>query len=211
MDENQALERLQAILARPEFQGDQSRPWWEQLLGPLLGLVLYFVARFVQTMADASSGREGVFGVAVLIVCVVLIASVLVYLVRAVRLSVRRDSRVRASSLAERRERSERLWQTAQQLAAAGQFTEAVRIVYLSALYALDERALLHVESSQTNREHARRLERVHPEVANTFGDVVETYDRLRYGRYPISDQTFAHLNGLVARARAASLAGAVA
>src|SRR5712691_1238221 len=211
MDENQALERLHAILARPEFQVEQSRPWWEQLFGPLIGLVLYFVARLIQTVADATSGREGVFGVAVLIVVGVLGAFVLVYLVRAVRLSVKRDSRVRAASLAERRERSERLWQTAQQLAAAGQFAEAVRVVYLSALYALDERALLHVESSQTNREHARRLEREHPEVADTFGDVVETYDRLRYGRYPVSGQTFAHLNGLVARARAASLGGAVA
>jgi hypothetical protein len=211
MDEHQALERLQAILARPEFQVDQSRPWWEQLLGPLLGVVFYFVARFVQTVADATSGREGVFGFAVLSVCAVLIVCVLVYLVRAIRLSVRRDSRVRAASLAERRERSERLWQTAQQLAASGKFAEAVRVVYLSALYALDERALLHVESSQTNREHARRLERVHPEVAYAFGDVVETYDRLRYGRYPVSDQTFAHLNDLVARARAASLGGAAA
>jgi hypothetical protein len=210
MDENQALERLHAILARPEFQVEQSRPWWEQLFGPLFGLVLYFVARLVHTVADATSGREGVFGVGVLIVVVLLVAFALVYLVRAVRLSVKRDSRVRAASLAERRERSERLWQTAQQLAAAGQFAEAARVVYLSALYALDERALLHVESSQTNREHARRLEREHPEVADTFGDVVETYDRLRYGQYPVSDQTFAHLNGLVARARAASLGGAV-
>src|SRR5205823_1268508 len=124
----------------------------------------------------------------VLIVSVVLVAFVLVYLVRAVRLSVRRDSRVRAASLAERRERSERLWQTAQQLAAAGQFAEAVRVVYLSALYALDERALLHVESSQTNREHARRLSQLHPDVGQTFSDVVQQYDRLRYGALPVTE-----------------------
>jgi hypothetical protein len=211
MDENQALERLQAILVRPEYQLDQSRPWWQQLLGPLFEVVVYLLARFIQTVFDASSGREGWFGIAVLVVCVMLIGAALVYLVRAIRLSVRRDSGVRAASLAERRERSERLWQTAQQLAAAGQFAEAVRVVYLSALYALDERALLHVESSLTNREHARRLKSVHPEVADTFGDVVETYDRLRYGRYPVSDQTFAHLSGLVARARAALLGGVAA
>src|SRR3982074_452625 len=124
MDETQALERLHASLARPEFQVDQSRPWWEQLFGPLIGLVLYFVARLIQTVADATSGRDGLFGVGGLIVVVVPGAFVLVvcgafglvYLVRAVRLSVRRDSRARAASLAERRERSERLWQTAQQL-----------------------------------------------------------------------------------------------
>ena len=73
------------------------------------------------------------------------------------RLSVHHESRARLQSLAERRERSERLWRTAQQLAASGKWPEAVRVVYLSALYALDERALLHVESSLTNREHVAR------------------------------------------------------
>ena len=116
-----------------------------------------------------TAGREGWFGLAFVAVCVVLFAVVLVYLVRAVRLSVTRDSRVGSARLADRRERSDRLWQTAQQLAAAGQLTEAVRLVYLSALYALDERALLHVESSLTNREHARQLSQMHPDLVGTF------------------------------------------
>jgi hypothetical protein len=208
MGEDQALERLREILARPEFQVEQSRPWWERLLAPVIDLGTFFIARVVQIVIDASSGREGWLGVAVLALCAVLTGLVVAYLVRAIRLSVTRESGVRAVSLAGRRERSERLWQSAHQLAAMGQLSEAVRMLYLSALYALDERALLRVESALTNREHARALSRVHPEVASSFADVVDSYDRLRYGRFPISESIFAELSARVARARSASLQG---
>jgi hypothetical protein len=206
--EDAALARLQDILARPEYQLDQARPWWQVLLAPLFDLIGYVLARFIQTLVDTTAGREGWFGLAVEAVCVALFAVVVVYLVRAVRLSVTRDSRVGSVKLAERRERSDRLWQTAQQLAAAGQLAEAVRLVYLSALYALDERALLHVESSLTNREHARQLSQLHPDVGQTFAEVVQQYDRLRYGRLLVTETAFAELSGRVARARRASLQG---
>jgi hypothetical protein len=209
--EDLALARLQDILARPEYQVDQARPWWQVLLAPVFDLISYLVARFIQTLVDTTAGREGWFGLAVEAVCLALLAVVLVYLVRAVRLSVTRDSRVGSVRLAERRERSDRLWQSAQQLAAAGQLAEAVRLVYLSALYALDERALLHVESSLTNREHARQLSRLHPDVGQSFSDVVQHYDRLRYGALPVTETAFAELSGRVARARNASLHGAAA
>ena len=76
---------------------------------------------------------------------------------------------------------------------------------------ALDERALLHVESSLTNREHARQLSRLHPDVGQSFSDVVQHYDRLRYGALPVTETAFAELSGRVARARNASLHGAAA
>ena len=208
MGEDAALARLQDILARPEYQFDQARPWWQVLLAPLFDLIGYLLARFIQTLVDTTAGREGWFGLAVEAVCVALFAVVLVYLVRAVRLSVTRESRVGSVKLAERRERSDRLWQAAQQLAAAGQLAEAVRLVYLSALYALDERALLHVESSLTNREHARQLSQLHPDVGQMFAEVVQHYDRLRYGRLLVTETAFAELSGQVARARRASLQG---
>ena len=211
MNEDLALARLREILARPEFQSDQSRPWWEQLLGPVFDLISYLLGRLLQILVDSSSGREGILGFGVFGVCLALSVVVLVYLIRSVRLSVIRDSRAQSASLAARRERSERLWQTAQQLAAAGQLAEAVRVVYLSALYALDERALLHVERSLTNREHARLLSRLHPDVGRTFVEVVDRYDLARYGRAPITEATFTELSGLVARVRVASLQAAAA
>src|SRR5437879_13375923 len=110
-----------------------------------------------------------------------------------------RDSQFGSASLAERRERSERLWQTAQQLAAAGQLAEAVRLVYLSALYALDERALLHIENALTNREHAGRLSAAHPELGDGFARLVQTYDRVRYGSAAVSGDAFHELSRQVA------------
>jgi hypothetical protein len=208
MGEDAALARLLDILARPEYQFEQSRPWWQQLLAPVGDLIGYLLARFIQTLVDTTAGREGWFGLWIEALCVILFAVVIVYLVRAVRLSVTRESQVGSVKLAERRERSDRLWQTAQQLAAAGQLAEAVRVVYLSALYALDERALLHVESSLTNREHARQLSQLHPDVGRTFSEVVQDYDRIRYGRIPVTETTFTELSGRVARARSASLQG---
>ena len=209
MPEDQALVRLQAILARPEYQATDTRPWWEQLVAPVWGYIVYLLGRLVEAIVDASTGREGWIGFVALGICVVLFAFAGVYLVRAVGIAIRREDAVRAHTLAERRQRSERLWQSAQELAARGEWSDAIRSLYLSALYALDERSLLHVESSLTNREHARVLERGHPELAASFAPVVESYDAVRYGGAPATSATFADLSALVTRARSAALGGA--
>jgi hypothetical protein len=208
MGEDQALERLRDILASPEYQVDRAIPWWRQVFGPLLDLIGYLLAHLVQTLADSAGGREGWLGLAVLGVCGVLLAGAVVYLLRAVRLSVVRETRLVSASLSERRQRSDELWQSAQRLAAAGQGAEAVRKLYLSALYALDERALLHVERTLTNREHARRLNQLHPTLGLTFGEIVDRYDRVRYGSYVVAPEFFAELMELVARLRSAALHG---
>ena len=210
MGEDQALERLAEILARPEYQVDRSIPWWRQVFGPVLDLIGYVLARLIQTLADSATGREGWLGIGALGACVVLIGVVLVYLVRAVRLSVTRETSVSSASLTERRERSDHLWQSAQRLAAAGQHAEAVRLLYLSSLYALDERALLRLELTLTNREHARRLNQLHPTLGPTFAEIVDRYDRVRYGSFAVAPAFFTELSDLVGRLRSAALSRAV-
>jgi uncharacterized membrane protein YcjF (UPF0283 family) len=206
MAEDQALERLAEILARPEYQSERSVPWWQQVFGPVLDLVGYGLARLVQMLADSATGREGWLGIAVLATCALLIGVVVVYLVRAVRLSVTRDIRQISASLTERRERSDQLWRSAERLAAAGQLAEAVRLLYLSSLYALDERALLRIERALTNREHARRLNQLHPTLGRTFAEIVDRYDRVRYGSLVVAPDSFSELSQLVGRLRAAVL-----
>jgi hypothetical protein len=206
MSEDQALERLSEILARPEYQAERSLPWWQQVFGPVLDLARYVVARLIQTLADSATGREGWLGIVVLGVCAVAIAVVLVYLVRAVRLSVIREARLSTASLSQRRERSDQLWASAQRLATAGQLDEAVRTLYLSALYALDERALLHIERTLTNREHARQLQQLHPTLGGTFDDIVDRYDRVRYGSFAVAPEFFSDLAERVGHLRSAAL-----
>jgi hypothetical protein len=204
MGEDQALSQLQAIVARPEFQAEDSVPWWAQLLGPVLDLIWSLLSRLAQTMLDTASGREGLVGLGVLSVCLVMVAGTVVYLVRAVRLAVLADHRLRATSLLERRDRSNHLWRRAQQVAAAGKFEEAIRLAYLSALYALDEQALLRVESGLTNREHALRLRARNVSLSADFVSLVDDYDRLRYGRAAIDSVTFATFSHRVEHIRGA-------
>jgi hypothetical protein len=207
MSEADALEQLQRILASPEFQTDRPRSWWEQLQSAISDTFFNLLAQLWQTIDGAASGREGYIGLAALAIGLISVAAVVLYLVRSIRLAVVRESRLRAESRAERRERSDRLWDAAQRLAASGDWPGAVRSAYLSALYALDEHALLHVQSGLTNREHATGLARAHPELDGTFAELVTRYDRLRYGRYPITAAAFEDLSQLVVRARAMSAA----
>ena len=79
----------------------------------------------------------------------------------------------------------------------------STRAAYLSALYALDEHAVLHIQSGLTNFEHAARLSREHPELGGAFAELVRRYDRVRYGRYQVTPEVFAELSSLVQRTRA--------
>jgi hypothetical protein len=202
MDEEQALARLRDILARPEFWPPAPGGPWDQLRAAI-GVWLYGLAiRVLNTLADAASGREGVIGwLGLIAIGTVLVGAALVVL-RAVRLTVVADARLDRSDQAERRRRSDQLWREAHRLAAAGQLGDAVRCLYLSALYALDERELLHVDAGMTNREHAGRLADSKSQLADTFSGLVQRYDRLRYGDYPADAAAFAELSHLVERTR---------
>jgi hypothetical protein len=211
MGEDQALAQLHAILARPEFQFERSVPWWQQLLGPLIDFAWSQLGQLVQLVLDASNGRQGWLGILVLVGCAAVLVLAATYLVRAVRLSVVRETQLRSVSLAQRRERSDQLWGTAQQLAAAGELAEATRLAYLSALYALDEHALLHVETNLTNHEHAQRLREHYPVLGDSFDELVERYERVRYGRAPVGSETFTDFSARAERVRSAALEGAAA
>jgi hypothetical protein len=204
--EDQALATLHALLAQPQFQSERSVPWWQQLLTPVFNLLWTLLAQFVQLVVDSTTGREGALGVVVLVISAALLVLAIAYLIRAVRLSVVREARLRGLSLAERRERSDELWRTAQQKAAAGELQAALQLAYFSALYALDERALVNVEINLTNREHAQRLAQEHPALGDDFGQLVERYERVRYGRASVAFEAFEDFSARAQRLRASAL-----
>ncbi len=205
MPEDQALDQLRQILSRPEFHAEESQPWWAPIVAPILEWLFGLYAQLARTVGDAASGREGWIGLLVLLLSGAVLALVVLYLARSIRLAVLRESAMLAESQARRRERSDQLWAAAQRHAAAGEWAAAVRAAYLSALYALDEHALLQVQSGLTNREHATQLVREHPEFGATFAELVQRYDRLRYGHYPVNAEAFSELSQLVSRARSAT------
>jgi Domain of unknown function (DUF4129) len=208
MSEDQALSRLSEILARPEFHGDDAAPWWQQLLAPVFEWVWGFVGYFIRSLLDTATGREGSVGLVAATVAIALLGTAAVYLVRAVRLSLVREDAVQRASLAQRRQRSDQLWREAQQLAIDGQLAKAVRLLYLSALYALDERALLHVEQNLTNREHAQRLTGAYPALGRSFVELLDRYERVRYGHAAVARESFADFSHRAERVRAAALSG---
>ncbi len=69
----------------------------------------------------------------------------------------------------------------AQTLAVAGDYRQAVRRLYLSALLHLDESDLLRFRRDQTNREVLRSLPSAAP-IRPHLEPVVETFDRVWYG-----------------------------
>jgi uncharacterized protein DUF4129 len=206
---DEALTRLHAILAQPDYQVERSRSWWDRLWQPVGDLVSSLLVQLAGLVADALAGRSGPVGWAALIAAGLVVLVGIGFVVRAVRLRVVGEVRLLEHSARARQQRSDELYQHALRLAAAGQLDQAARVAYLSALYALDERALLHVQSGLTNRELARQLTAVHPtpELGETFATLVQRYDHLRYGHPGLGAERFADLIGLVERARALAAA----
>lgn len=203
MDEGDALRTLDAILARPEYAEDavtlytRLRQMIEQRLIDLIFAILGPADDAVRT----GWGQLGLVVAGVLVV-----GGIVYYLARSAGLSIVRSSaRLDEHDQVRVRERSDRLWQEAQAAAGSGQYLEASRLVYLSALYALEEHALLRVQEALTNREHALRLAAEHPTASGVFAALVGAYDRLRYGGGVADQDQFAELRRLAGEARALS------
>jgi hypothetical protein len=204
--EAEALQRLRQILAQPEFLSP-SRPFWERLFVAARDWLADQLYALLQGVPDAALGRLGWLQGVVVLAALAGALAVVVFVVRAVGLSVSRDARQRSATAAQLRARSDRLWREGQAQAQAGQLGAACRTLYLSALYALEEHGLVRVEQGQTNREHADRAVQAQPELADTFDLLVQRYDRLRYGDYAVDRSAFDEISALVGRTRAAQVA----
>ena len=206
MDEARALEALTGILARPEFNPPPVLDPWGAFWSAVWDLFFDLFGWFFRPIGQAIQGQLDWFGLALVALAVVVLAAGVWFVVRAVRLNLVSDSAALTRAQAIRRARADRLWREAHELAAAGDLGGAVRALYLSALYALEERDVLPVQEALTNREHADRLARLRPGASPVFVQVVGQYDRLRYGGEPIDRTAFDSLRALVERARAPEL-----
>jgi hypothetical protein len=208
MDEARALAALRNILARPEFAPRrQGGGFWEAFWDLLWDLVAALWDWLTSPVRSAVEGKLGWLDLALAALAVVVLAAGVVFLARTVRGHLMREASAESYAVARRRERSDRLWTEADALARAGQLDQAVRALYLAALYALEERHVLPVRDAWTNREHAERLARARPGAGAAFASVVQRYDRMRYGGGTVDEGAFGELRALVERARALALA----
>ena len=68
-------------------------------------------------------------------------------------------------------------------------YRSAIRYMYLASLLMLDERGVIHYDSSLTNREHLRHL-RDKPQVYDLLRRVINAFEEVWYGFLPV-DETY--------------------
>ena len=66
-------------------------------------------------------------------------------------------------------------------------YRSAIRYMYLASLLMLDERGVIHYDSSLTNREHLRHL-RDKPQVYDLLRRVINAFEEVWYGYLPIDE-----------------------
>jgi hypothetical protein len=79
--------------------------------------------------------------------------------------------------------------------AQAQDYRSAIRYMYLASLLMLDERGVIHYDSSLTNREHLRHL-RDKPQVYDLLRRVINAFEEVWYGFLPVDEayyQRFRH------------------
>ncbi len=206
MDEARALETLRTILARPEFAPRERGGFWDTFWDVLWDLLVDLWAWLTAPVQQAVQGHLLWRDLALLALAVLVLLAGIVFLARTVRGHMVTQAAAGTYETARRRERSDRLWTQADALARAGQLEDAVRALYLAALYALEERHVLSVQDAWTNVEHAQRLAHARPGAGAAFAAVVQRYDGLRYGGATIDETAFRDLRALVERARTLAL-----
>jgi hypothetical protein len=75
----------------------------------------------------------------------------------------------------------------ADETAQSQDYRSAIRYMYLASLLMLDERGVIHYDSSLTNREHLRHL-RDKPQVYEILRRVINAFEEVWYGYHPIDE-----------------------
>jgi hypothetical protein len=97
------------------------------------------------------------------------------------------------------------LWRQAEQLAAAGNYLEAVRLLYAAVLATLSRAGMIRYEAMRTNGEYADQL-RAHPqapdEVHESFGRLTGLFELKWYGERACRPEDYRDCRGLAERIR---------
>jgi hypothetical protein len=200
----ESLERLNAILARPEYQWPDAPP---NPLADLWNRLLQAILRFLNNLLpDAVTANPGLdlLGWLFTALCVAVVVAIVLYATRGMFSGLVREVTLPADAALEEGALSpDQAAQRAQGLAGQGDYRSAVRYLYLSALLSLEARGLLRYERALTNREVLRRLSD-HPELAAPMREVVEVFDRVWYGFQPVDAGAYDQYAARVAALRQA-------
>jgi hypothetical protein len=175
--EDEVRHTLQEILSRPEFS-PHVRPAWVEWL-------LHLLAEFAYWLASLRTEAPVLFWL-VLLVSLSLLALLLAHIFRTVRRVLYRQGRLADEETAEERRRrmSQVCEEEARQRAAAADFTEAIRYLFLALVYRFDEKGRVSFQQACTNREYLG-LFADRPRIQDRLRVFVDTLDDYWYGQRP--------------------------
>lgn len=194
---SQDLSSLQRILEQPEFQ------WKDQTLGQpnALDRLLQRIQRELSQLSAKILSFRGsgyLFGLGAF----VLLAVALIFLFRNLIFGFVTEARMApATRTGDEFLTADTALKRAQNLSRGGDYRSAVRYLYLSALFLLEERGLLRQDRTKTNREYLNSV-LSQPQVETPLRAVVDVFERVWYGYQPLNDQEYQYYERQVGKLR---------
>ena len=179
------LDTLARILAQSKYAALPEPPAWSQWLYDLY-------RRLINWLRSATAGVQVPdLSAAWLIGLSLALAALLIAVGWRLRRVVARDrGRLTTPAPTEVATADEAL-DKADSLAAAGDLRQAVRLLYLATLLALEEQGALRFDRALTNHEVLQHL-RNRPDLAAVLAGVIDVFDRVWYGEQTLSAESFA-------------------
>lgn len=188
------LSALQSILSRPEFQSES-----DNFLQRLYQKVMDFLIQLLDKLFPHT--RQITLPLPtdlVILLTVLLLGGILAFIFRDVWRNVLPETDLGDENLAVGEIlTASQASQRARQLSSSGDYRQAIRYMYLSALLHLDERGLLRYDRSLTNREYLRQVSN-QPGLASHLRPVIEIFDKVWYGFQPVDEETYSQYTGQV-------------
>jgi uncharacterized integral membrane protein len=168
--DEQIEQTAQEVLARPEFSGKE----------PILQQIL---RAFFEWLGGLGAGQTALFWI-VLLVCIILLLLLVVYISFTVRrvLFFSPGSADERAAAARKQRLSAAFFEEAGRCAARQDFTEAVRCLFLSLVYRLDETGTVDFPHSTTNREYLHLFAKREP-LQQQLRIFVDALDENWYGQ----------------------------
>ena len=179
------VQPLEKILARPEFQWEESQPL---VMPDWLDRFFTWLERLTNRVVNATLpyGRIPLIVTAVLVFLLALF-----FISRGLSRSLVREAELAAEeSQGDEMLTSKGAFKRAENLSGQGDYRNAIRYLYLSSLLVLDEQGVMRYDRSRTNREYLRSISS-RPELAKPLRDVIEVFDRVWYGFEAIDENTY--------------------
>lgn len=188
-DESRIRRQLGEIFERPEFTPEPGGSLSEDLRRAL--------DAFFKWLGSLSRVNPGLYWI-MLTVCVALLVVLTAHMLWTIRRALFLAAGLDAggSDRSERIRRSISYQEEAHRRAAGGDYTEAIRSLFLSLVYLFDESGRVSFQQAYTNREYLA-LFRDRPQVHRGLQVFVETLDQYWYGERPTDALRYQECLGL--------------